>query len=75
MEYEIWDVYMKNLSKKDSFHLLNYYNHHNNIGTVRNDDGSFGGHHLWKYMRLRDGIKTYHHGHLWNIYRMAVEIK
>lgn len=74
MEDEVWILYMKDLSKKDSFHLLNYYKHHNNLGEIRNKDGSFGGHHLWEYMRMQDGMKTYQKGNLWNIYRKAVKL-
>ena len=72
---ETWVLFMKDLSKKDSFLLLKYNRNYNSIGEKpRNKDGSFAGHHVWEYMRIQDGMKTYHHGQLYNIYRRAVEL-
>ena len=74
MEAEVWNLYIKDLSKKDSYLLLKYNSAHNNVGRLEDSDGNFMGHHLWEYMRIQDGMKTYSHGRLWNIYRKAVKI-
>ena len=73
MKDESWVLFMKDLSKKDSYLLLKYNRNHNSIGEKRSKDGIFLGHHSWEYMRIQDGMKTYHHGQLYNIYRRAVE--
>lgn len=73
MEEQVWELFMKDLGKKDSYLILKYNSNHNFMGRLEDEQGNFLGHHNWEYMRLQDGMKTYHHGRLWNIYRRAVK--